>query len=128
MPCQLKEEITVVSEVNPNEMSRWYMTCPYLISSSRYEGGHSFALLEALSYACVVFASSISSSAEIIRNKYNGLLITGADVKNDAAAISAILKERELLVHMRRHAFYSARRNRWERQVKRMERGLCRGH
>ena len=125
IPRQLIEEISVVPEVNPSEMSKWYMTCPYLISSSRYEGGHSFALLEAMSFACVVIASAISSSAEIIQNKCNGLLITGVDAKDDAAAISALLKEKERLVHMRRRAFCSARRNRWERQMKRMERILC---
>jgi glycosyltransferase involved in cell wall biosynthesis len=125
LPMQLHEDITVVSDVKPGEMFRWYTTCPYVISSSRYEGGHSFALLEAMSYACVVFASAIASSMEIIRNRHNGIVITGIDVQSDAAAVAAVLKEKELFAAMRHHAFSSAMRNRWERQVTRMERVLC---
>jgi glycosyltransferase involved in cell wall biosynthesis len=125
LPCQLPKEITFVPEVRSDAMTRLYTTCPYLISSSRYEGGHSFAIVEAMSYGCVVFASEISSTMEILRDNYNGFLITGADVSEDATIISTALKEKDLLAALRRHAFCSARRNRWERQTRRLERILC---
>lgn len=124
-PRPLPQETVVVPDVRSGEMARWYTTCPYLISSSRYEGGHSFVLLEAMSYGCVVFASAIFSSMEIVRNNHNGVLITGADVVDDVKVITAALKEKEPLAAMRRHAYATANRNRWERQAKRMERVLC---
>ena len=125
LPCQLPKEITLVPEVRSDAMTRLYTTCPYLISSSRYEGGHSFAIVEAMSYGCVVFASEISSTVEILRDNYNGFLITGANVSEDATIISTGLKEKDLLIAIRYHAFCSARRNRWERQTQRLERILC---
>jgi glycosyltransferase involved in cell wall biosynthesis len=124
-PHPLPQEAVVVPDVQSSEMAQWYMTCPYIISSSRYEGGHSFALLEAMSYGCVVFASKIFSSMEIVRNNHNGVLITGVDVVDDVKVITAALKDKELLATMRRHAFTTANRNRWERQAKRLERVLC---
>jgi glycosyltransferase involved in cell wall biosynthesis len=126
-PHSFPGEITVVPDVGPGEMAAWYARCPYLISSSRYEGGHSFALLEAMSQGCVVCASAIFSSMEIIRDRRNGVLISGADASSDAAAIMAALGDRELLASMRRRAFSTAFRHRWERQAKRMERSLCQG-
>jgi glycosyltransferase involved in cell wall biosynthesis len=125
LPLQLPEEITLVPEVRPDAMTRFYTTCPYLISSSRYEGGHSFAIVEAMSYGCVVFASEISSTVEILRDNVNGFLITGNSVSEDATIISTVLKQEGLLNAIRHHAFCSARRNRWERQTRRLERILC---
>jgi glycosyltransferase involved in cell wall biosynthesis len=125
LPNPLHPGIIVVPEVNPDEMSAWYKTCPFLISSSRYEGGHSFVLLEALSYACIVFASSIPSSREIIRNGENGLLISGTDARLDAKAIAEALIAKNNCLMIRRRAFSTALRNRWDRQVNRMERILC---
>jgi glycosyltransferase involved in cell wall biosynthesis len=125
LPCQLPGEIAFVPEVTSDAMMRFYATCPYLISSSRYEGGHSFAIVEAMSYGCVVFASEIPSTMEIVRDNYNGFLISGASVSEDTTIISTALKEKNLLVAIRHHAFCSAKRNRWERQTRRLERILC---
>jgi glycosyltransferase involved in cell wall biosynthesis len=125
LPYELPKEISFVPEVKPDAMKRFYTTCPYLISSSRYEGGHSFAIVEAMSYGCVVFASEITSTVEILRDNYNGFLITGVSVSEDATIISTALKEKDRLIAIRHHAFCSARRNRWERQTKRLERILC---
>jgi glycosyltransferase involved in cell wall biosynthesis len=125
LSAPLHPGIIVVPEVKPEGMSAWYKTCPFLISSSRYEGGHSFVLLEALSHACVVFASTIPSSREIIRNGENGFLISGADVHLDAKAIADALVDKKKCMMIRRRAFSTALRNRWDRQAKRMERMLC---
>jgi glycosyltransferase involved in cell wall biosynthesis len=125
-PHALSGKTTIVPSVRPHEMTRWYTTCPYFISASRYEGGHSFALLEAMAQGCVVFVSAIPSSMEIVKNRHNGMLITGVDIFDDANIISTALKEQSLLAAMRRHAFSTALRQRWERQVHRLERVLCR--
>jgi glycosyltransferase involved in cell wall biosynthesis len=123
---RLPEGTTVVPDVAPQEMARWYTTCPYIISSSRYEGGHSFALLEAMSHGCIAIASAVFSSMEIVTDRHNGVLIAGVDAFADSAAVVAVLREKELVASMRRHAFFAARRHRWERQIKRLERALCR--
>jgi glycosyltransferase involved in cell wall biosynthesis len=127
MPLVLGPEVTVVPKVLPGEMSRWYTTCPFLISCSRYEGGHSFALLEAMSYACVVISSAIPSSMEVVRNGHNGILITGVDAGSDARYIVELMQEKKHIVLMRQRAYSSAMRNRWERQAKRVERILWTG-
>jgi glycosyltransferase involved in cell wall biosynthesis len=117
--------ITVVTEEDPQRMSRWYGECPYYISCSRYEGGHSFALLEAMSHGCVVFASAIPSTMEIIRNEVNGMLIGGVEPELDGLAVQRALYQKELIGRLRRNARSTAGRNRWDRQVSRLEKTLC---
>ncbi len=116
------KDIIVIARENPDAMSKWYADCPYCISSSCYEGGHSFAILEAMSYGCIVFASAIPSTMEIIRDHCNGFLITGGDVLKDAAVVIANVREGERLSPIRKNAYRTAIRNRLERQIHRLER------
>jgi glycosyltransferase involved in cell wall biosynthesis len=105
-------------------MERWYTTCPYLLVSSRYEGGHSLALLEALSYGCLAFVSPIVSNTEIIRDTVNGFLISGTFCASDAEKILqnlAIDKQRAV----RLHAAETAAQNEWRDQITRLETILC---
>jgi len=117
--------IEVVESEPPDRMPSWYETCPFLIASSRYEGGHSFAILEALSFGCVVFASMIPSTMEIIRDRVNGVLISGCDVRQDAQVIRRVMGQKELMQSIRKYARRTALRNRWERQTARLEKALC---
>jgi glycosyltransferase involved in cell wall biosynthesis len=117
--------MTIVAEENPLRMSRWYTQCPYYISCSRYEGGHSLALLEAMSHGCVAFASAIPSTMEIIHNRVNGILIDNIEPKNDATVILAALEQHELIERIRRCARAAAMRHQWDRQVVRLEKALC---
>lgn len=117
--------ITIVAEEEPSRMERWYATCPFLISCSRYEGGHSFALLEALSYGCVVFASAIPSTMEVIQNEVNGILIGGIEPRKDAQAIRHALENNDITNRIRHNAQRTAQRNRWNRQISRLEKILC---
>jgi glycosyltransferase involved in cell wall biosynthesis len=115
----------IVPLENPDGMATWYEKCPYLISSSRYEGGHSLAILEAMSFGCVVFATDIPSTREIIVDKKNGVFIGGHSAEEDARTILEVVADRELVARIRTGAFHSARRARWSRQVGRLKAVLC---
>jgi glycosyltransferase involved in cell wall biosynthesis len=120
-----EESIVVVPEEKPEHMSKWYTQCPFVISSSRFEGGHSLVILEALSYGCVVFASDIPSTKEIISHAGNGILIGGVSAEDDAKVIIDMLDKKDLLANIRQNACHTAQRNRWDRQVVRLEHILC---
>jgi glycosyltransferase involved in cell wall biosynthesis len=120
-----EDRIVVVQEEKPGLMSRWYTQCPFVISSSRFEGGHSLVILEALSYGCVVFASGLPSTKEIISHAGNGIILGGLSVDDDAQVILDVLANKDLIEQMRRKAFKTAQRNRWDRQVDRLEDILC---
>lgn len=116
--------IEVVPSEDPNNMANWYKRCPYLISSSRYEGGHSLAVLEAMSYGVVVFATDIFSTREIIRHNYNGFLISGYDVQKDASTIISKISIERDLYNIRKLAYHTAQRNSWNRQCARIDKLL----
>jgi glycosyltransferase involved in cell wall biosynthesis len=118
------KSIEVISEEDPLQMSKWYEKCPYFISCSRYEGGHSFAILEAMAHGCVVFASTIDSTRELITNNENGILI-GNETSSDAMIVASVLENNELVAHIRHNAYKTALRNRLDRQVYRLDRILC---
>jgi glycosyltransferase involved in cell wall biosynthesis len=121
----LQDSYLIVPLENPDGMKQWYMHCPFFISSSRYEGGHSLAVLEALSFGCVVFAADIPSMREVIIDKSNGILIRGNSAKEDARIILDVLADKNLVARLRQNAFKTARRNTWDRQVKRLKTILC---
>jgi len=113
-----------VSRENPDTMSKWYTTCPNLLACSRYEGGHSFAILEALSYAMMVFASPIPSNKEIINNGHNGYLLSCTNAHTDAQMILTALADSSCADKIRHHAYQSSIRHAWPRQAKRLEKIL----
>jgi glycosyltransferase involved in cell wall biosynthesis len=119
------EGITNIPSVTFDNMKEWYGKCPFMISSSRYEGGHPLAILEALSSGIVVFASNIASHREIIHDRVNGYLISGSDRESDADSIFNTLTQ-GTKQNVRMNAVETAKRNRWSRQVTRLERILCR--
>jgi glycosyltransferase involved in cell wall biosynthesis len=117
--------VTVVPYVLPSRMPELYASCPYFISSSVYEGGHSYAILEAMSAGCLIFASGIDSSREIIKNGYNGFIINIFNAVNDAETVISEVQNVAQSRYIRRNAVNTAYRNRLERQVDRLERALC---
>lgn len=110
--------------VSFEEMKDWYTSCPFMIASSRYEGGHSLAILEAMSFGVVVFASSIKSNKEIIKDDSNGYLITGSDIDYDAGSILKKLTQ-STNQKVRINASETAKQNLWSLQVTRLEKILC---
>ncbi len=119
-----KLTVYTIAHESMDSMSQWYSYCPFVISASRYEGGHSLALLEAMTHGCMVFASPIRAHREFIRHGCNGFLLHGNDVTCDSKFISSIYAHAREYQHIGTHAAHSAQRHRWSRQVARMEHAL----
>jgi glycosyltransferase involved in cell wall biosynthesis len=106
-------------------IASWYETCPFFISSSLYEGGRSLAVLEAMSFGCVVFVSPIPSSVEFIKDRINGILLPTVCADDDAATIVTTVRSPALCASVGRRAFTYAARQSWERQTGRLEKVVC---
>ena len=118
---KLGDSVFIVEQESPQKMIRWYETCPYLIATSRYEGGRSFAILEAQSRGVIVFASNIPSTREIITDSKNGYLLSGVQVKTDfQKIIHTVRQETDRLKTVSIAAWSKASRNRLDRQVKKL--------
>jgi len=116
--------LTIIEKESPENMVKWYETCPFLISASRYEGGRAFCILEAMAKGCVVFATGIPSTKEIIKDKQNGILLNGNSSETDVSNILELYKNIEQIKRIGMCAWKYAKRNRIERQVKRLIRVL----
>lgn len=116
--------ITFINKETPERIFRWYEECPFLLSTSRYEGGRSFAILEAQSRGMIACAVNISSSKEQIVHNYSGILLDGISAENDAGVVVKILSDQNLLRQIGLNAWKKSVRCRWDRQVDRLERVL----
>ena len=110
---------TFINRVPFEQMDDWYATCPYLIISSRYEGGYPFVLLEALARGIIVFASRRCSAAEIIVHEQNGYLLTGTDIYYDCNCILQALTKTNRTIRL--NAVQTARQFNSEHHVKKIE-------
>jgi glycosyltransferase involved in cell wall biosynthesis len=119
-----QERIVVVPSVPMDEMGQWYGKCPYFIHTARYEGGHSLALLEAMSYGAIPIVSPIPSNREIVVDRENGIVLHGTDAKRDCASIASVTGNRAMEVSLVKKAYGTAMRNQWRRQIGRLERIL----
>jgi glycosyltransferase involved in cell wall biosynthesis len=117
--------IDMVKSVPPYEMARWYARCPFFISCSRYEGGRSLALLEAMSFGCVAFVSAIHSSREVIHDRVNGIVLSSTNPGKDAGVIADTIASVGLCDSLSSKAYVFSKRQSWERQARRCERILC---
>jgi glycosyltransferase involved in cell wall biosynthesis len=120
-----KSGITAVSGEDPGRMADWYGTYPFFISSSLYEGGRSLAVLEAMSFGCVVFVSPIPSSMEFVKDRHNGIHLRSLSAEEDAAIVVTAVRSPALCTAVGRRAFLFASRHSWDRQAGRMEKVLC---
>ena len=114
-----------VEQEDPAQMGAWYTTCPVLLSLSRYEGGHPLAVLEAMSWGCVVVTSPVLSTLEVIRHGHNGLCINPGDPGAAAAVLARCLQDPRAFSRLGYAAWRTAHHHRWERQVQRLERILA---
>lgn len=122
----LGDAVYVVEREHPKKMFRWYETCPFLVSPSRYEGGRSLAILEAQNRGMVVFASAIPSSKEVVRDGINGFLLSGCAVDRDSTRIIETCRNNDLCIKIGGAAWRSAGRQSWDRQAQRLVRVLKR--
>lgn len=120
----LDDSVTVIEEEPLESMHKWYVTCPFLISTSRYEGGYSLAILEALSRGAIAFATSIPSTREFITDFYTGVLLEGTDEQSDTQKIMRVIDDDNLIRKISMNAWKKASRYSWKRQSLRLEKLL----
>ena len=123
VPWEIHDEnkrFILINKVHPSDMSFWYRFCPYLIAPSRYEGGHSFAILEALAHGMIVFASGIPSTKEIVKDRKNGVLISGCDLEWDKKRMLSVIKNPESVKMYRYNAWRTAQRHERNRHNRRI--------
>lgn len=118
------QSLIVIENESPGMMSRWYEHCPFIVSTSRYEGGRAFCILEAMARGCVVFATGIPSSNEMITNYHNGILLDGKDAEADCSRILKTGMDTQSIKQIGMAAWRYAKRNRIERQANRLMRVL----
>lgn len=118
------DSLSVIPHESFRAIGRWYRKCPYLLSTSRFEGGHSLAILEALSYGCVVFTARLASTAEFVTHKESGIVLEGVTADKDSAVMVDYVTNAALMHTISRNAYVTARHHRWERQLGLLERIL----
>lgn len=112
--------------VPPAEMTQWYRECPYLLLPSRYEGGHPFAMIEAMVEGAVVFASAVPSITEVLHDGENGFLLNAVSPAEDAARIVSEIRGRIDMDRIRERAASDAANYDWRVVSANMEKLLCR--
>lgn len=116
--------IFVVENEPLETMYKWYFTCPFLISTSRYEGGYSLAILEALARGAIVFATSIPSSREFITDFYNGVLLDGKNEMSDTEKIKNVIYNKNLIKKISMNGWKKITRYSWKKQSLKLEKIL----
>lgn len=116
------KDIQNLTSVDPNSIKDLYKTSDFLISSSRYEGGISFAILEAINYGVIIFSSAIDSSRELIKNNKNGLIISGTNIQRDLEIIKETISKDNTKI--RDKAFNSIKKYSLDRLGQRLEKLL----
>lgn len=122
----LRDGVTAVGPEGLDGMERWYRSCPCLLAVSRYEGGRSLAVLEAMAHGLVVFVSPIPSTLEIVRDRLSGIVLPCIDPAVDASTVVRVVSDPAKAAGIRRAAWRCSVRHRWDRQVLRLEDALCR--
>jgi glycosyltransferase involved in cell wall biosynthesis len=120
-----QQGITAILYEAPERMSDWYGKCPFFITSSLYEGGRSLAVLEAMSFGCVVFVSPISSAVEFVNDRRNGIILPSFSAEDDAGIVVTTVRSPALCASVGHSAFLFASRQSWTRQAGRLEKILC---
>jgi glycosyltransferase involved in cell wall biosynthesis len=108
-------------KVDPDKMNDYYERCPFLLFTSRYEGGHAFTILEAQAKGMVAFVTNIPSTSEIVSDKKTGCFISGNDPQEDAALIEQVCTDPARIKQIGTAAFKNATRHRIDRQIQRLE-------
>lgn len=116
----LGDSVFIVENEFPDKMNRWYETCPFTLSTSRYEGGRAFNILESQAYGSIVFATPIPSTCELLSDFHNGIFLSGNDPVADSKKIVKVCFDNDLIKSIGINAWKTAKRNSLQRQGQRL--------
>ncbi len=122
-----RDNVEIHPAVPMNNMDHHYLNADYLLSASRYEGGHALAALEAMARGCLVFVSPIESHMEFVHDGHNGFILSML-ISDDTHRIITIVRDLRLQQAVSDAAVRTAKRNTWRRQALRLRSYLCRTH
>lgn len=122
-----RDNVEIHPSVPMNCMDQHYRNADYLLSASRYEGGHALAVLEAMARGCLVFVSPIESHTEFVHDGHNGFILS-MRISDDTHRIITIMRDLRLQQAVSDAAVRTAKRNTWKRPARRLRNYLCRTH
>ena len=93
----LNEEFVIyLKDIERNDIKYYYNVAKIFLCMSRYEGGApTLTTSEAMASGCLI-VSSVDAKQEILRNNYNGLIISRFD-KSDAKRILKNIRNKKLI-------------------------------
>ncbi len=109
----MEDKIKLNGKVSHSEMSQWYSSADFIISTSHYEGS-GIAVCEAMSCGCIPILSNIPSFIMMTDNGSCGILFQPGDVQclvealNKSLVIDKEEMQRSVLAHFKAKLSFSA--------------------
>ncbi len=105
----INNRVIFPGRVSDDQLSRYYKDCSFLVLPAVYDKkgdteGLGVVLLEAMSYAKPVIASEVGGITDIVKHKFNGLLVPPGDVASLARAIEELIQDKSRYQIMARNA------------------------
>ena len=107
------EDVVIIGEVSYHQLPRYYVSAHVFCSPSTGPESFGIVLLEAMASGIPVIASDISGYNEIIRSRYEGLLVNTHEPRDMEQAILYLIKNPQLSLHMGYIAKITAQRYSW---------------
>ena len=107
------EDVIIIGEVSYHQLPRYYVSAHVFCCPSTGPESFGIVLLEAMASGIPVIASDISGYNEIIRSRYEGLLVNTYELRDMEQAILYLVKNPQLRLHMGSIAKISAQRYSW---------------
>ena len=119
-PAELRARVDVVPFVSRGQMPEVYASHDILVLPSLIEG-MPLTLLEAMAAAMPVVTTNTCGMADIVENRFNGLLVTPADASALSSAIQEMCESSELRCKFGTMAQETARRYTWAAIARQLE-------
>ena len=114
----LTDRVFFEGAIPPQFITHYLSLATAFITTSKFEGRPN-AVLEALAYGKVIFASDIPAHREIIQSASNGFIIADQDNQTVATDIAAVLNNTSVIESVSQEAKRSVSHLKWEESANR---------